>query len=426
MDERYKIVFNGELKGRTEAEDVIEGLVTTFKLPETRARALVLDGTRRVIKKDLNEGYARHYLEILDKIGMVVQLEPMNRRTDELSLVPLDSKSVSVSGPKMSEGEPVFTSVFEPSRCLACGSMHVENGVCRDCGAARSEYTAGRTAAREGADRRGRSTAAATDPYVTPRANLRPKPREVRLRGPSGVPTSHGWTWIARGFGYFRTNPFAWILALIAFLGVNVLLALIPIIGVLLSGLLGAVFVAGFMFGAREQDLGRDFRVGHLFAGFREMPGSLVLVSLLYLVGNLLIAILIGILVGGLVFGSLLPFVAETGGTGSDMQDPVALLAALDPVILSALLVGVSLVIPLAMAFVFAPALVMLDGLGAIEAMKQSFMGCVKNILPLLVYGALALLLLILGTIPLGLGLLVVWPTLMAAIYAAYRDIYFE
>jgi uncharacterized membrane protein len=58
--------------------------------------------------------------------------------------------------------------------------------------------------------------------------------------------------------------------------------------------------------------------------------------------------------------------------------------------------------------------------------MKLSFAGCLKNVLPFLVYGIAGLVLLFLGAIPLGLGILVVWPTLTAAIYVAYRDIYFE
>jgi uncharacterized membrane protein len=74
----------------------------------------------------------------------------------------------------------------------------------------------------------------------------------------------------------------------------------------------------------------------------------------------------------------------------------------------------------------FSPALVLLDGMGPMEAIRQSFHGSLKNMLPLSVYGLVALGLLFLGAIPLGLGLLVVWPILTAAIYAAYRDIYFR
>ena len=72
----------------------------------------------------------------------------------------------------------------------------------------------------------------------------------------------------------------------------------------------------------------------------------------------------------------------------------------------------------------FAPALVVFHQLGPVEAMKDSFLGCLRNVLPFLVYGIMFTLLAILATIPLGLGWLVLGPVTVASIYTAYRDIY--
>ena len=47
------------------------------------------------------------------------------------------------------------------------------------------------------------------------------------------------------------------------------------------------------------------------------------------------------------------------------------------------------------------------------------------NILPFLIYGLVAMVLVILGSLPLMLGLLVVVPLLTIAIYTAYRDIFY-
>jgi uncharacterized membrane protein len=126
-----------------------------------------------------------------------------------------------------------------------------------------------------------------------------------------------------------------------------------------------------------------------------------------------------------MMLGSLLPMLHMDPG-GLDAQDPATLLQVLGPGVLIGLLVGLLLFIPLSMAMLFSPALVLLDGMGPMEAIRQSFHGSLKNMLPLSVYGLAALGLLFLGAIPLGLGLLVVWPILTAAIYAAYRDIYFR
>jgi uncharacterized membrane protein len=59
-----------------------------------------------------------------------------------------------------------------------------------------------------------------------------------------------------------------------------------------------------------------------------------------------------------------------------------------------------------------------------IEAMKESFLGCLKNILPFLVYSVVLMVLGIVAAIPLGLGWLVLGPTLIASVYVSYRDIY--
>jgi uncharacterized membrane protein len=45
--------------------------------------------------------------------------------------------------------------------------------------------------------------------------------------------------------------------------------------------------------------------------------------------------------------------------------------------------------------------------------------------LPFLLYGIVMIVLAILASIPLGLGLLVLIPVMLASMYTAYRDIYY-
>lgn len=422
MEKRFKIVFDGELRGHIQAEQVIAQLVTTFKLPEAQARSLVLDGNRHVVKKDLDEKSVQRYRAALEQAGMIVHVEPMEPAIEELNLAPLEPGPSAVAASEQMGSAPAVVAGYEHAPCPACGSMRAEDGVCRDCGVVREKYLSRRGASSDRADARSETAAAGANPYAAPRADLRPEPREGEMRGPGSVPAGHGWSWIVRGFWHFKTNPVTWILAFIVLVGISVLLGLIPFAGGLVTSVFGAVFTGGLMLGAREQDQGEDFRVAHLFAGFRDSFGQLALVGLLYLVG----ALLIGALVGGTLLGSMIPLMAEMDPAELGAQDPTALFASMGPLSLIALLVAALLFMPLVMAFLFAPALVMLDGVSAVEAMKLSFVGCVKNVLPFLVYGLAALVLLVVGMIPLGLGLLVVWPTLTAAIYVAYRDIYFE
>ena len=88
-------------------------------------------------------------------------------------------------------------------------------------------------------------------------------------------------------------------------------------------------------------------------------------------------------------------------------------------------LVVMALSIPIYMALWFAPALVVLHDMEPAAAMKASFVACLRNTLPFLLYSVILTLLSLLALIPVGLGLLLFAPVVLASIYCAYRDIYF-
>ncbi|MGI9229002.1 MAG: BPSS1780 family membrane protein, partial [Gammaproteobacteria bacterium] len=62
--------------------------------------------------------------------------------------------------------------------------------------------------------------------------------------------------------------------------------------------------------------------------------------------------------------------------------------------------------------------------LGLRQAITQSFLGCLRNILPFLLYGLAMFAFFLLAVTPLGLGLLVYIPVALAAMYASYRDVF--
>jgi len=231
------------------------------------------------------------------------------------------------------------------------------------------------------------------------------------IEGGMAVPASHGWDWIAEGFELFKINPGIWILNLIILLVIMIVLAIVPFIGSLAIYLLYPVFGGGLMLGCHALARNEPFEVAHLFAGFKERTGSLVLLGLLYLVGLIVIVIVVSIFFGLSLFGAMF-----AGGARS--FNPMTLLFA------GLIMLGLS--IPLAMAIWFAPALVVFHDLKPVDAMKQSFLGCLKNIVPFLLYGVIGLVIGILAAIPFGLGWLVWAPTVVGSIYAGYRDIFVE
>jgi uncharacterized membrane protein len=59
-----------------------------------------------------------------------------------------------------------------------------------------------------------------------------------------------------------------------------------------------------------------------------------------------------------------------------------------------------------------------------LASMKTSFVACLANIWPMLVYSLVGLVLAIVATIPFGLGWLVLGPVFAASVYASFKDIF--
>jgi uncharacterized membrane protein len=179
--------------------------------------------------------------------------------------------------------------------------------------------------------------------------------------------------------------------------------------------------MAGIMLGCRDSEAGERFQVNHLFAGFKQHTGSLILVGLLYMVGLIVVTI-----VAFVPIGLLVAIVAPQIGSSLENADMATIMYTMVPLVVLGILLILALSLPLMMALWFAPALVVFHDVQPMAAMKASFRGCLKNIVPFLVYGLVGLGLMILALIPVGLGLLVFVPVLWATMYTAYRDIYFE
>lgn len=236
---------------------------------------------------------------------------------------------------------------------------------------------------------------------------------------PRSVEAAQGWQWIVDGFGLFRKNPLIWIVLTVIYFVIAILFSVIPVIGQILFQILTPVFMAGFLAGSQALDQGEELELAHLFAGFQRHTAQLVTVGGIYLVGVILVVGIIILLGGGAALGTWMMH---------GMKDDVGPVMAAGAVsgMLFAMLVGLSLLVPLLMAYWFAPALVWFRGLGAVEAMKLSFTACLRNVLPFLIYGVAAMVLMLLGMIPLGLGLVVVVPVMIATWYTSYRDIFPE
>lgn len=254
----------------------------------------------------------------------------------------------------------------------------------------------------------------ANDPYAAPKAHVADTPGTPIDEGnflPEGqpVPTGNGLSWIGAGWGLFKQQPGMWILVMIILAALTIVLGLIPFLSIVLT-VIGPVLAGGLMIGCRSLEEGSGLEVGHVFAGFREHTGKLVLVGLFNIGAWLLVAVVIFLVVGGSVFA------LRTADADPTASVTGAVLAGL---------IGLALGIPIYMAIWFAPALITLGGMEVGAALKASFFACLKNILPFLVYGIVGFVLAIVASIPIMLGWLVLGPVLIGSVYAGYRDIFY-
>ncbi len=225
------------------------------------------------------------------------------------------------------------------------------------------------------------------------------------------VDAGRGLEWLKQGWQLFVRNPGVWIAIAVILMVITIVLSFIPVVGSLLVNFLMPVFAGGILLGCKSLNDGGDIAIDSLFAGFKQNTGNLIMVGVFYLVGVVIITVLVFLIGGG---------AALTGGMigrGPGMG------MAMGGFIL-ALLVMMVLLVPLAMAVWFAPALVVFRNIAPLDAMKASFSACLKNIVPFLVYGVILFVLCVIAMIPFGLGMLVMVPVMMGSVYASYVEIF--
>lgn len=236
------------------------------------------------------------------------------------------------------------------------------------------------------------------------------------------APAARGAGWVFDGFRSFRTDWISWlVISLVMTLGSLLLSLGLPLLGTVAVFLLSPVLVAGLMLSLADQQNGRPLLVSDMF---RAVSGP----HLQALLGIGAISLLLNML----AFVIVLVFIDRVAGIETLVrmaQNEDMLVAANNLTFALGVLVGaliyLALLIPITMLVWFAPALVVLEGEGAWAAMKHSFVGCMRNFMPYLIYGLVGLVLFPLVIIfTFGFGVLVLMPVGLASIHAAYRDIF--
>ncbi|MGE5472295.1 MAG: BPSS1780 family membrane protein [Bacteroidota bacterium] len=246
------------------------------------------------------------------------------------------------------------------------------------------------------------------------------------------LPAAAGWRWIAGGFAIFRRNPPVLAMLVVTYWFTLLFLNILPVIGALAASLVVPGLSVGLMQAARNLERGQPAGLQTLYGGLKENTRTLLGLGALYLCCTLGILGLSALVDGGdLVRYMLASNKAERAAVeDADLMLPMLMVSVL--------------LLPVMMAYWFAPVLAAWHRLSLAKSLFFSFVACWLNWRPFLSY-SLGLLLFA-GLIPgllVGLLLLlfpeaqgfitsivivpmalVIAPVIFASFYAAYRDIF--
>lgn len=248
----------------------------------------------------------------------------------------------------------------------------------------------------------------------------------------------YGWRWFRRGISLFLAQPWPWLALVSMVFFLTLLLATLPLLGLIAVYLLMPGVTAGLMLGAQEVAHGRPLRFPFLIRAIRQNPRPLVGVG-----GINFLAMLASTLLLSLGWGEEFQRLIEL--MNSSATDVEVLREAMQSLTVPSLLNLVFFLL-LTMANWFAPSLIVFRNLSAGAAMRASFKASLSNFAPFLVHGLLfigltvmlsLLLGLLLGLInPLlggltGLDAFLIFPLvcalfaqILAAMYVSYGDVF--
>ena len=143
------------------------------------------------------------------------------------------------------------------------------------------------------------------------------------LAEPRKVAWGEGAAWISQAWRIFRLRPWMW-LGMIFVIGlIGALVQLVPFVGVLISALLSFFFTGGLMLSCDALEEGGELQFDYLFSGFKYKFGELAVLTLLYIafliVGLIVAGILFAIFVGGFNPGEFAAAVNSGSGDTGDL-----------------------------------------------------------------------------------------------------------
>jgi len=219
---------------------------------------------------------------------------------------------------------------------------------------------------------------------------------------PRAVPVAHAFAWFEAALRMFKLAPLRWCALGCITLASELLLDLVPGIGIAAANVIVPVVECGMLIGAAAVDRGAPLEIRYATAAFRAPPAALA-----------------AIVLSALCVFAIEALVAYATTGANLLVDPTD--ARITP---AALLVVFGAASFASLPFVFVPLAVLLQNAAFGHAFATSMHAFALNVGPLLLFGAFSLGLIVVGLMVFGVGLIAVFPILACANYAAWKDIY--
>jgi hypothetical protein len=222
-------------------------------------------------------------------------------------------------------------------------------------------------------------------------------------RSPHAVQVARAFTWFEAAMRLFKRAPLMWCVLGFVVVAAELLLQLIPGIGAAIAKVVVPVIECGLLIGAVAVDRGAPLSIRVAVAAFGARPAALA----------------------AIVVSALLIFAVEAlaaysfSGVNlleSSTDEPMLGIASLAVIFAAGTVVSLPLL--------FVPFAALFDDASFTGAFGTSIHAFALNVLPLFVFGALSLVLVIIGLLCFGFGLIAVIPLVSAASYGAWKDVY--
>jgi uncharacterized membrane protein len=216
---------------------------------------------------------------------------------------------------------------------------------------------------------------------------------------------------VSRGWDAVRGNFLLSVGATFVVVLVNCILSAVPLIGGLISLVLQGVLYGGLYWFFLKLLRGEPAELGDAFAGFKRNTKDLILAGVVQ-----------GAIIVGVVLVAVVPMIALGVGFGAAHKSPTGLLFVLVPL---ALLLGVGVMV-LSTMWIFTFPLVIDKGLGFWQAMELSRKTVLRRFWSVLGLLIVSVLIVVVGCLALIIGIFVAMPICVAAMAAAYDELFGE